>query len=303
MNLSKILTEQVIILFILIAVGFILKKSGKINDTSAKQLSTILLSIVIPSVLIESFQKDFQPELVYKLISAVLFTFVIHVAMIIIASLMFRKEPTGRYKINIFTSIYSNCGFMALPLLDAVLGSEGIFYGSAYMIIFNLLYWTHGVAVYSGGVKELSVKKAFINPGIIGVSISLLMFFLQIRLPKIILTPVAYMADLNTPLAMVILGTYLANIDFKKTLKKLSIYGVSFLRLLLFPAIGIVIAKIFSLDTTMATAIIISTACPSAAVATLFAVRFNEDAEYASEIVSITTLFSIATIPLVMMLM
>lgn len=303
MELSKILTEQVTILFILISIGFILKKTGKINDTSAKQLSNILLSIVIPCVLIDGFQKEFQPELALKLLSAVFFTLLVHIAMIIICTLIFKKEPAGRYKVNIFSSIYSNCGFMALPLLSAVLGSDGIFYGSAYMIIFNLLYWTHGVAVYTGGIKELSIKKAFLNPGVIGVFVSLILFFLNITLPKIIIEPVRYMASLNTPLAMVILGTYLANINFKKTLKQLSIYGVSFLRLVLFPIIGIIIAKLMNLDETAATAIIISTACPTAAVATLFAVKFDADAEYASEIVSITTLFSIVTIPLVMLLM
>lgn len=302
MELSKLLTEQVIIIFILIAIGFILKKTNKINDTSAKQLANILLSIVTPCVLINAYQKEFQPELAINLLFASLFTLLLHIIMIILSALIFRKEPSQHYKINIFTSIYSNCGFMAIPLLSAVLGSDGVFYGSAYLAVFNILYWTHGVATYTGGVKELSIKKVFLNPGVIGVSISLILFFFNITLPKIIIEPVKYMAGLNTPLAMVVLGTYLANINFKKTLKQLSIYGVSFLRLILFPIIGIIIAKLLKMDETAANAVLISTACPSAAVATLFAARFGLDAEYSSEIVSITTLFSIATIPLVMLL-
>lgn len=301
MELSKLLAEQVIIIFLLIALGFILKKTNKIDESGAKQLTNILLTIVTPCVLINAYQKEFQPKLAVNLLYAALFTLVIHLVMILLSTLIFRKEPTERYKINIFTSIYSNCGFMAIPLLSAVLGNDGVFYGSAYLALFNILYWTHGVALY-GGVKNLSVKKVFLNPGVIGTAVSLVLFFLGITLPKVIIEPVQYMAGLNTPLAMVVLGTYLANIDFKKTLSKLSIYGVSALRLVIFPILGIAIAKFLKMDSTVAQSVLISAACPSAAVATLFAARFGLDAEYASEIVSVTTLLSIVTIPCVMML-
>lgn len=301
MELSKLLAEQVIIIFLLIALGFILKKTNKIDESGAKQLTNILLTIVTPCVLINAYQKEFQAELAVNLLYAALFTLVIHLVMILLSTLIFRKEPTERYKINIFTSIYSNCGFMAIPLLSAVLGNDGVFYGSAYLALFNILYWTHGVALY-GGVKNLSLKKVFLNPGVIGTAVSLVLFFLGITLPKVIIEPVQYMAGLNTPLAMVVLGTYLANIDFKKTLSKLSIYGVSALRLVIFPILGIAIAKLLKMDSTVVQSVLISAACPSAAVATLFAARFGLDAEYASEIVSVTTLLSIVTIPCVMML-
>lgn len=302
MELSLIVSIQVLIVFILITVGFILKKLNMIDEHGSKQLTGILLMIVTPCVLINSYQKEFKTEYAFNLFLAALFTILIHVIMIIISTLLYKKEETKRYRINIFSAIYSNCGFMAIPLLSAVLGEDGVFYGSAYLAVFNIFYWTHGVILYSGSKKALSLKKAFLNPGVIGTILSLLLFIFQISLPKIILEPVKYLAGLNTPLAMIVLGAYLANINFKNTLKKLSIYTVSFLRLILFPIIAIVLAKIMHLDNTVATAVLISSACPTATVTTLFAAKFNLDAEYASELVSISTILSIITIPLVMLL-
>ena len=302
MNLSLILLNQVTVVFILIAVGFILKKTKTVNEEGVKQLANILLLFVTPSVLITAYQRDFKPELALNLLIAVLFSIIIHIVMILISSIIYRKEPSNKYRINIFSSIYSNCGYMAVPLLSAVLGDTGVFYGSAYLAIFNILVWTHGVSVYSGSIKSLSLKKAFINPGVIGSLISLILFFFSIKLPPIILEPVKYMAGLNTPLAMLILGSYLANVDFKKTFKKLSIYGVFFLRLILFPTIAFFLARLMNLQSEVLAANLICAACPVATISTLFAARYDLDAGYSSEIVSISTLLSIITIPLVMLL-
>lgn len=302
MELSGIVAVQVVIVFILIAVGFILKKCKLIDEYGSKQLTNILLMIVTPCVLINSYQKEFKPELALNLLMATVFTIVIHIIMIVISTLLYRKEDTKRYRINIFSAVYSNCGFMAIPLLTAVLGSDGVFYGSAYLAIFNIFYWTHGVCLYTGDRKSLSLKKAFFNPGVIGTLISLIFFFAGIKLPSVILQPVQYLAGLNTPLAMIVLGAYLANINFKNTFKKLSIYTVSLLRLIIFPVLSILLAKLMRLDETVATAVLISAACPTATVTTLFAAKFGLDAEYASEVVSISTILSIVTVPLIMML-
>lgn len=302
MELSGTVAVQVVIVFILIAVGFFLKKRNMLDERGSKQLTNILLMIVTPCVLINSYQKEFKPEFAFNLLMAVLFSVIIHVIMVIISTLIYRREPSNHYRINIFSAASSNCGFMAIPLLTAVLSDLGVFYGSAYLAVFNIFYWTYGVCIFTGDVKSLSVKKAFLNPGVIGTAIGLIFFLCGITLPKIILQPVQYLAGLNTPLAMIILGAYLANVNFKQSLKKLSIYTVSLLRLIIFPIISIILAKLMRLDETVATAVLISAACPTATVTTLFAAKFGLDAEYASELVSISTLLSIVTIPAVMML-
>ncbi|MDD4688714.1 MAG: AEC family transporter [Eubacteriales bacterium] len=302
MELAYNVGVQVIIIFILMTVGFALQKFDFFTPKGIKQMTNLLLNVVSPCVLIEAYQKEFQTRLAYQLLWAVIFTIIILTISVILGKIIFRKEPTNHYRIDSFASTYSNCGFMAIPLLSAVLGSDGVFFGSGYLAMFTLFYWTIGVYVMTENKKDLSIKKALLTPGIIGALVALLFFFTGIKLPEVLGQAVHHLANLNTPLSMVILGTYLVNIDFKKVFTSLSILKVCFVRLILIPIISIGVAVVIKLDPEVAKAVLISSACPTAAVTTLFATKFGLDADYSSQLVSITTLLSIVTIPAVVLL-
>ena len=313
MELSKIVANQVLIIFGLVVIGFILTKAKMLTEKGVKDLTNILLFVVTPCVLISSYQKEFSVSEAKKLGLAALLAIGIHIVAIVISSLVFIKNDDKKFnRINNFASVYSNCGFMAIPLLSEALGAQGVFYGSMYLAVFTPLYWTHGVYVYTGGdKKEISLKKAFLNPGLIGTTLSLVLFitgfWFKDYIPSVNIavgtfkSVVSYMASLNTPLAMLVLGYYLANVNFLSCLKKPALYLVSILRLGVIPIIGIYIMKLLNVDMEIAKAIIIPAACPTATVTTLFASRFKLDAEYSAELVSATTLLSIITIPLVVM--
>jgi len=302
MELAYDVGINVIIIFILMAVGFVLQKLHFFTKDGIKQMTNFLLNVVSPCVLIEAYQKEFQKELLYQLLAAVLFTVLMLSISAVICNFIFRKDPEKRYRIDRFASIYSNCGFMAIPLLSAVLGSDGVFYGSGYLAIFTLFYWTQGVYVMTENKKDLSIKKALMTPGVIGAVIALLFFFTGVKLPYVVGQSVHHLANLNTPVSMVILGTYLVNIDFKKVFKSLSLIKVCLVRLILIPIISLFVAVIIRLEPSVAKAVLISSACPTAAVTTLFATKYNLDADYSSQLVSVTTLLSVITIPLITML-
>ncbi len=303
MELAWIVAQQVAVIFLLILVGAVMKKKQMVTQTGIDQFTNLLLKVVTPCVLINAYQKELEVKLVRGLLVAVVFSLITNGVAILLSHLLFRKEPSKRYRINIFCSVYSNCGFMAIPLLSAALGSDGVFYGSAYLAVFSILYWTHGVYVYTAGDKnEISLKKAIFNPGVVGTTISLILFFAQIQLPSIVLEPIKHLANLNTPLSMIVLGFYLANLNIKRVIKSGGMYVVCAVRLVLIPLISIGIAKLLPMDQTVAQAVMISTACPSAAVSALFAKKYHLDADYASEIVSVSTLLSIITIPLIILL-
>ncbi len=302
MELSFTLLIQTIIIFILIAVGFILTKTGKIDETGSKQMTTILLNIVTPCVLIHSYQqKSFELSLAENLGLAALVTLIVHLVAILIATLYFKKEETNHYRINIFASVYSNCGFMAIPLLTATLGGDGVFYGAMYIVVFTICYWIHGPYLFTGDKSNLKPLTAIKTPGVIGTAIALLLFIFRIKLPEIVIKPVEFLAGMNTPLAMLILGCYLSKVNFKKVLTNPDIYKVNVLRLILIPALTVLLLKLFNIDSVVAKSILIPAACPTATVCTLFAARFGLDATYSSEVVSISTIFSILTIPLIIM--
>lgn len=315
MELSITITGQVIVMFGLILIGFILTKVKFLTKTGATELTSLLLYVVAPCVLINAYEKEMSVSEAKKLGLAALFTLIVHIMGIIICSVVFRKKDEQKhYRINAFASIYSNCGFMAIPILSASLGTQGVFYGSMYLAVFTTIYWTHGVYLCTGGdKKEISIKKCFLNPGVIGTLISMGLFLTNFwfrNFPKpvdyalgAVKSVVAYMASLNTPVAMIVLGFYMAQVDFKRILKKPSVYIVSLLRLVVIPIIGIYLAKMLRFDPMVAKAVIIPAACPTANVCTLFAAKYNLDAVYASELVSVTTLLSIVTIPLVVLLL
>ncbi len=297
---------QVVIIFIYIILGYLMARNKKITEDGAKQMTSLLLMFVTPCVLIESYQNkidSFSMDLVKDLGISALLTILFHIIGILLATLIYKREETGIYKINIFASVYSNCGFMAIPLLKAVLGDDGVFYGSAYLAMFTILTWTHGIYVFSGSRKSISAKSMFINPGVIGAAIALSLFLFKIKLPSIGLEAVGGIASLNTPLSMIVLGTYLANINAKKALSTPSLYSVSALRLIVIPLLSLLLVMginiFYPIPALLSVAVLIPAACPSAAIAALFSSKYGNDAEYASEIVAINTLLSIITIPFI----
>ncbi len=302
MGLSAIVFEQVLIIFILIAVGFVLSKTGVINEKGTRQMTEILLMVVTPCVLINAYQKEFSPELIKGLLLSVLLAVVVHIVGIAISTLVFKKEESLKYRVSIFSSVYSNCGFMAIPLLSAAQGADGVFYGSAYLAVFTILYWTHGICMYAGSIKEISIKRILTNPGIIGTVIAIILFVTGIRLPGVLNESVKYLAGMNTPLAMIVMGAYLTRVDFKKALRNGSIYAVTVLRLIIIPVVAVLIMHIFDVEPVIARSILISTACPTAAVSALLATKYNLDSVYAAETVSVSTVISIVTIPLILLL-
>ena len=299
MELSVNVAVQVFIMFIIILLGFTAKKSKMITSEGSKQLSDILLIFVTPCVVIKAYQVDLQLDLVGNLLVAFAAAIVINIVSIVVSSFIFGRKKTPKSIIDTYCSSYSNCGFMGIPLLEAVLGTQGVFYGAAYLAIFNVFNWTHGIYLYTQDKKSLSLKKIIINPGVLGVVVGLALFFAQIRLPEIIYTAVDYMAGLNTPLAMLLLGVFLADVDFKKAFVNPSLYAVSLTRLIIIPMISVFLMKTHIVPPEVAVAVVIPAACPCATASALFAAKYGLDAGYASELVAINTIMSIFTIPLI----
>lgn len=209
---------QVLILFILIAVGYICGLAGFMNKDTAKNITNIVLYFVTPCVIIDAYQVDFDPNILTNLGITALCAIGVHIISIIAASLVFRGKNINKRAVLRFGTIFSNCGFMSLPLQQAIIGKEGVLYGAAFVCIFNIFLWSYGV-VCMGGKENFSKKTLFLNPGILGVAAAVLLFIFSIRLPSVIAQPISYLAGLNTPLPMIIVGYYLSNSKMKEGLK------------------------------------------------------------------------------------
>ncbi len=290
---------QVIILFILIFLGAILNKTKILNDSAIKGMTDVVLYIVTPAAIIKSFIREFSPALLKNLGLGLIATFLAHVIFILISVLVIKSRDISRQKVLQFGVIFSNCGYMSLPLLQAVLGDDGVFYGATYIAVFQVITWSYGVFLMGDGLKTITPKKAILSPGVIGFAIAVIIFTLQIPVPAVIKEPVSYMASLNTPLPMVIIGYHLANSNILKGLKDINLIFATFLKLAVLPLIIVFGFYLCGLRGTLPLSLTICASAPTAAINTMFASKFSRDTSLSVTMVSLTTLLSVISMPLI----
>lgn len=293
---------QVVILLLLILTGFILTKTHILTENGSKSMTDIVLTIVTPCVIIKSFMRDYDPSLLKNLLIAFLIAFLTHIGFILSAHLLLHSRDISKQKVLQYGVVFSNCGFMSLPLQQSILGDMGVFYGSSYIAIFNLFIWSYGITLMSGDKKYMTPKKLIINPGIIGLTIGLFIFLLSIPTPKIVNETVSYISSLNTPLPMIIIGYHLANSNILDGLKNLKCIFAIILRLFIFPLLALGIMYLCGIRGTMLVSSLISCSAPTAAITTMFAAKFGLDTPLSVNLVSLSTILSIISIPLLITL-
>lgn len=288
------------VLYVIVAVGYICDRMGIYTEETAKKTVNFLLYFVASCTLINSFIKiEATPDTVGKFFTAFALAVATHVIAILINTLTFRNKQNEKNAVYKFASIYGNVAFMALPLAQAVLGDEGVLYCVGGAVVFNLLTFTHGVKLMGKEGTKLSLKKLLINPGVIAVVIGLPIFISGIELPYIITRPIGMLADLNTPVAMLVFGTYLSKTDLKTMLFDKKIYGVALMKLIVLPLICMGIYYLCGLSGTLLTAVIITASVPSANNTFMFASVYGRDTATASKTVALVSFLSILTMPVI----
>ena len=291
---------QVVILFLVAAVGFICHKTGIYTEKASRLTTNLLFYMVAPAIIIRSFYgMDYSRDSIKGLLMALLGGILFHVVGMIFATVLFNKNGQETASIFKYACCYGNVGYMALPLAQAILGDEGVFYCSVILVPFNILSFTHGVGIMQkkDEKEKINIKKLIVNPGVIGVAIGLPIFLLQIDLPQIIYSPVSYIADLNTPLAMVRFGTYLASADWKTLFSDKRIFGSAIVKLILVPLITIGCLKLFGYGGTLIAACALSASAPTASNTVMFAAKYDRDTAVASKVTAFVSVLSILTMP------
>ena len=213
-----IVGEQVMILFVLIALGFTAGKTKLINGTVASGMTDVVLYFVTPCVILDSFQRPYDPNMLHGLLAALGAAVLSHALGILLARLLIHDKDRRRELVFRFAAIFSNCAFMSLPLQQALLGEDGVFYGAAYIALFNILAWSYGLYLMSQDRRMLSVRKILLNPGVLPVFLGLIVFFTSFTYHNVIGMPISYMAALNTPLPMFLIGYHLSQARLKTVL-------------------------------------------------------------------------------------
>ena len=294
--------RQTVIMFIIVIIGALCYKFRLINDEGRKQLSDLVLNVVNPLLIFLSYQTEMRQDLLEGFFWAAIMAVITYTAFILLSHLFFREKDPENSVIERFSVIYSNCGFMGTPLIFGVFGAEGVFIQTGFFTVFNLFVWTHGIMSISGERDKKTVLNALRSPALIAIAAGLICFFLHITLPDIVYTALNNVAEMTTPLAMIVAGGSIMSAGLLKSVKISRVYLVSAVKLIVFPIIGFLLIMFLPCADMPKMITLIEFSCPAATIGTMFAIRFNKNSEYASQIFTVSTLLSAITLPIITML-
>lgn len=293
-----IVLRQIVIMFVYMAIGGLLFQKGLITKEGSKSLANLLLYVVLPCVVVKSFCVARTPERMNGLLVSFLAALGILLLAMAVSHLLFKKNP-----IDDFGAAFSNAGFMGFPLVAAVQGSEAIFYAAGFVALLNALQWTYGQSLISGDPGYRSTKAILKNPLVLSLLLGILLFCFEIPVPAIASDLLAALAALNAPLAMVILGVYLAQTDARTLFNDPHLYVVAAARLVLIPLLTILVLKLLPAQyAAIATTLVIVAAAPIGSNVAVYAQKLGKDYAYAVRGVCLSTLLSAITMPLLMLL-
>ena len=305
MQISLLLMEEIIKLFVIMFMGYAVVKAGLMKSSESKSVSVILVYLVIPCVIIKAFQVDYTPDVQKGLFLAIAAAVAIHILFLLITIPL--KKIFQMDVIEQATSIYSNAGILVIPLVQELLGQDYVIYSSAYIAVQLILLWTQGKNMLCEEEK-LEWKKIFLNVNIISIIAGIVLFLFRIKFPAGVQDVLGMMNNMIGPLGMLLAGMAIAEVPLKSIFtKKRNYLSVAF-RLLLYPVLGLFLMKaiqiVVNLENSSQILLTVYLACvtPACASVTSMAQLYDKDAAYASSLYVLTTLLSIVTMPVMVYL-
>ncbi len=297
--------NQVLVLFFLIFTGYLVRKLKLVHESMDTELSNLIMKVTLPFFLITSMQFDFSKEVLLDSVNLIYISAGVYAGIILLSYLVVKIIRPQEEAKNVYqwALCFSNVGFMGYPVLDVVYGQTGVFYAALYNLSFNVLIWTFGVHLYVRHQKReretaLSRLKSILNPGLLAILIVFGLFLLQIELPVPVYETMRLIGRTTTPLSMMFIGFMLSELKISELFNNYRDYVASAFRLVISPFLVYLVLRSIGLTDYLIGIPVIITAMPVAASSALFARRFNGDAALASKLVFMTTLLSVATIPI-----
>ncbi len=298
MSIILILLRQIAIMALLVAAGVYLSRNGFLSKQGTKDLGALLLRLIIPCVIIKSYITERTPE---RLVALGLSAGLALLGMVLSLLLSYLVFGT-RKRMENFASAFCNAGFIGIPLCQAVIGEEGVFYVAATVALLNLFQWTYGVFIMTGRTDTISARNVAKNPILIAIVIGLILFFSQIPVPGLVTSTLGYVAGMNTPVAMLLTGTYLAQVPLKKLFDPRA-YLCVFMRLVVIPAVTLLVFWLLPIsDRNASLAAFLAAATPVGANICVYAQQYDCDYEFSVVTVCLSTVVSIVTVPLLVSL-
>lgn len=305
MHISLLLMNQIIQLFIMIFMGFIIVKAKLLKAEDSKILSVIVLYLVIPCVIINAFQVDYTPQTVKGLLIALAGSVMTQVILLIVVSILGRVFHLN--EVEVASIYYSNSGNLIVPIVTFILGKEWVLYGCVFMSVQLVFIWTHCKKIISRE-STYDWRKIVLNINMISIAIGIILFLTRIHLPAIINNTLSAVGSMIGPASMIVTGMLFAGMNFKQIFANKRVYFVSFFRLIIVPVIALFLIKCSQLSTFSSNGnklmmiVFLAIITPSASTITQMCQVYGNDSQYASAINVVTTLFAIVSMPAMVIL-
>lgn len=298
MSNTFVVLNQCLLMALYLCIGAALFKFTLITREGSRALANLLLYVVLPCVVINSFCTEWNAEKGKMLWVSLIAASVILILSMAVSHILFRREP-----IDDFGSAFSNAGFMGFPLVSAVLGVDAIFYTAGFVALLNALQWTYGQMLLSGDKKKISPQKVLKNPLVLALLVGLAIFYGRVPLPRLLESALSSISALNAPLAMIVLGVYLAQTNLRALFCTSHLYVVSFVRLVVIPLLSLLVLKGLPAQyDAIRQALFIVCAAPVGSNVAVYAQKREKNYSYAVQLVCLSTLLSIVSLPLLMLL-
>ena len=296
------------VLFLIMATGFICRRTGVIDDVASNRLSALIIRVGQPLMIIGALiGKPFDPSLLGEAMIYLAIGFLLHPLMALIALLCSPLlGQTAEKKISQFALIFTNCAFIGFPILDAVFPENGSFFGAFFVIGFHVYIWTLGIFILSKGREDIKLtpKKAIFNYGTVPCAIGLLLYFCQalFKIPAVAVDFCGYVGALCMPIAVLVTGALLATQNARSMLKDKQLYFFNAIKLILIPLVVCLVAKLCTMGLANNYEIVmfctVISALPSAATITMLATLYDISPGYAAQTVGTSSVLSVGTLPL-----
>lgn len=293
-----IVAEQSIIIFLFVSIGYILGKIGVLSKESEECFSALYMYLTGPALTIYTFQRPFNNLMLHGFLTCLVLSVAGIALCIIMARFMVHGETEAQANVYRSSTIFTSCGMVGYALQRALYGAEGIFYGVAYCSLNSIVTWTYGVSLLSGKQNEINYKKVFLNPGVISSVIGLLLFFNSITLTGSVYTVAEAFANMHLPVSMLALGCRLSGIKFSQMLSGKMTWISSLESLVLFPLVCTAVFWLVGMRGMFPVIVIIALASPAGATTTMFAIHYRNNASIAAKLISLQTILSLITLPL-----
>jgi predicted permease len=292
--------NQIFVLFIIMFIGVIAKKKNVINENVEKSISSILIRIGMPAMVLSSSSIAYSSDILPNMFNIFVITAVSYIAIIALGAINSKLFKFEKDTSKVYTSliVFANVGFMGYPVARALYGEIGVFYTSIVNLVFSTMVWTYGILLYNS--KGKFNYKSLTNIGTISSLLGILLFLLQIRIPGPILSALDLTGKMTTPLSMLLIGALIANVNIKELFSDWKVYWTSFIKLLVIPIVTALLLKLINYNAMVISICTIMAAMPSAATNAIFAKEFDVNPTFASIGVFITTLLCIITLPLML---